>query len=179
VISIHNHPNNGKFSISDLLIFSENPSIRLMLIVNKEGEVSFLFRPKFIELKRIIVQNILDVIPDLLSRIRQQTNNHENNFSLSTITTIKETKLIIDSSLKDLMKMGVFYSDYINQEKANSLNFLYGNEIDNDIESQVDTKFIKNSFHQTSLELVENPGKELETPTEESNEEEWEYGWFE
>lgn len=165
LISIHNYPNNSNFSVSDLLIFTENPSIKLMQIVNKNGEVSFLFRPYMLDLKHIVIQNLMNIIPDISIRINEfQSINEEKDFSLSKIATRSEAKEIINESLKDLEKIGVFFSNYIDQDKANCLDFSFridkGNE-DSVLELQNFSDFIN------KVEAIEE------------EEDDYEYGWDE
>lgn len=122
VINLHNHPNDTKFSLNDLLIFTENNSIKLMQIVNKNGEVSFLLKPQLLDLTNIVFKNILETIPNFLNRLNdfvEKSSSKEIN--LREILNAKERTKIVNNSLIELQSNGVIYIDYVNKIKANQL----------------------------------------------------------
>lgn len=124
VISIHNHPNNSRFSINDLLVFTENPSIKLMEIVNKNGEVSFLFRPYELNLHNIVTRSITDNVPDFNDRKNLwKENNPDKYFKLSDLLNFKERTIIVSDVICELLERGVCYCRYVNQEQAKNLTF--------------------------------------------------------
>ena len=46
IVTVHNHPDITDFSLKDMIIFSGIPKIKLMSVVNKNGEVSVLYRTR-------------------------------------------------------------------------------------------------------------------------------------
>lgn len=123
VVSIHNHPNDGNFSLNDLFIFAKNPCIKLMEIVNRKGEVSFLYSSRYIDLGDIVTKNILDVAPDFAERKKKYEDNNETVLRLSDILTPVERKQIIKETLFDYQRRGVYYSEYISKKLEKDIVF--------------------------------------------------------
>lgn len=124
VISIHNHPNNSRFSINDLLVFTENPSIKLMEIVNGKGEISFLLRPREIDLHNLISSNIIDFVPDFIDRkFTWKLQNQNKSFKISDLINLDERKQIVKESLLELQQRGCIYCDYISNETISKVIF--------------------------------------------------------
>ena len=148
-IMIHNHPNNSIFSVSDLLVFSEHPSIKLMEIINKKGEIAFLLRPKSTNLSNIVIRSISDHIPDIKTRIANyQQNNPDIEYTISEISNKSEREAIYNDSIEQIINRGIICSHYIDQNGANALSFTnnknttlrttppkYENTLETDIES--------------------------------------------
>ena len=124
VISLHNHPNDGFFSINDLITFTENPSIRIMEIVNTKGEVAFLMRPKF-EIYHCVAKTILNAEPDYVEKknIYQANNEGELPKISDIIPNPKIRNEIVRTSVFMLEENGVYVSNYINIENAQYLDF--------------------------------------------------------
>lgn len=123
VISIHNHPNDGNFSVNDLFIYEKNPCIRLMEIVNRKGEVSFLYKPKHVDLKNIVLKNIIDVIPDFLQRKQNYEQNGKSLLSLSEILTLEERRQISKETIFDFQQHGVYFCQYVGKDKEDDVVF--------------------------------------------------------
>lgn len=124
VVSLHNHPNDSFFSINDLITFAENPSIRIMEIINTKGEVAFLLRPQF-EIYRCVVETILNAEPDYVEKkdiFQKKNNGHVPKIS-DIITDIQIRNEIIYLSVSMLEDKGVFVSSYINMENVQCLDF--------------------------------------------------------
>ena len=124
VISIHNHPNDSMFSINDLLIFAEHPSIKIMEIVNRDGEVAFLLRPKF-EKYHSLIDILIDAEPNFLQKMRNfhQTYPNQDIKISSLIPDVKIRKEIIRSMIELLESQGVYVHNYVNQEQAKKIDF--------------------------------------------------------
>lgn len=120
-VCIHNHPNSSGFSVSDLFLFSQNPCIKIMAIVNKEGQVSFLMREKAINLCNIVLNNIIEYVPDFANKVMEHRTNCVD-FSLSDIIEKKSLKRIVENSLNDFEAIGVLYKSYLNNVPAESKN---------------------------------------------------------
>ena len=119
IISIHNHPNNSTFSINDLLIFTQNNGVKLMEIINKKGEISFLIKPKQMDLKNIIFSNILKIIPDFKLRKKDWDENFKQAdevFNFQAILTKEEIIQITKETIKSLQEKGVIYCNYIGKK---------------------------------------------------------------
>lgn len=124
VISIHNHPGDNIFSINDLYIFTENPCIKIMMITNTKGELSFLFRPDHLNLKGTVTQNMEDTAPDISDRIKNwKTANPDIEYELTDILTIDERKAIVRGTIDFMERNGVDYCEYSDQEKINQYIF--------------------------------------------------------
>ena len=122
IISIHNHPNNSTFSINDLLIFTQNNGVKLMEIINKKGEISFLIKPKQMDLKNIIFSNILKIIPDFKLRKKDWDENFKQAdevFNFQAILTKEEIIQITKETIKSLQEKGVIYCNYIGKKSLN------------------------------------------------------------
>lgn len=151
VISIHNHPNDSGFSINDIFIFSENPSIKLMEIVNKNGDVSFLLRPKNIDLSKLVIKNILDIVPDFAIRKKDWVkNNIEKPFQFRDLLHSKEIKQIIEETLLDVQEMGCVYSKYLNEETAKE--FVFKDSSQKDI--KIDTEFFSSFRNKIDIDSL-------------------------
>ena len=111
------------FSINDLLIFSGNKSIKLMTIVNKEGEISFLLKPNSIDLNFVVFKNILQFVPNFIEKKEEwEYNNKDKEFKLQYILNKKERKNIIEQTLEDFMRKGVIYCDYLGQDMLRNMS---------------------------------------------------------
>ena len=114
IVSIHNHPNNSNFSINDLLVFSVNPSIKLMVIINKEGNISFLERNSNRDLNNIVSRTITEFVPDYNERVNKLK---KESFSIADlIPDVHTRKEIYKESIKGLQQNGVLYSGYIDKD---------------------------------------------------------------
>lgn len=129
IISIHNHPNNSLFSLNDLLIFSENSSIKLMEIVNGKGEVSYLFRPHAIDLHNSVAKMIVNTVPDFVERKSNWLKTHTDGvFNFSDLLQYKERQQIVKNTLIYFEKHDVLYSPYIDQIQADLLLESFNNQ---------------------------------------------------
>lgn len=145
VISIHNHPNESGFSLNDLLIFTENPSINLMLIVNTKGEVSFLQRPCKINLHNLIVQNIIDIVPDFGRRKEiWMKNNPDRHFQLSDLIELENRRRILQESIYELQQRGIYYSKYVDKTTAKDIVFQNSNIINENTNKNISTNINNN-----------------------------------
>jgi hypothetical protein len=125
IISIHNHPNDSPFSITDLLLFCENPSIKIMEIVNRQGEVSFLLRPIPVRYT-IVTDNILDVEPSYITKVKTFKVKYPESKIIKISDIIENKKIrqnIFEESLIELQSKGVFYSKYVGNDKKDSIDF--------------------------------------------------------
>lgn len=155
LISIHNHPNNSKFSLSDLIVFAENLSIKLMQIVNTKGEISFLLKPDNVNLKNIVISTILNIVPDY--KIRIENNNNELN--LLNLLSSKEKEMIVSEIILQFCENNVIYFDYLDKKDINT----YLKNKDKKIEKNkfLDYSIIENSIKfNTSTFYAENLGEE-------------------
>ncbi len=124
IVNIHNHTGNGIFSINDLYVFTENISIKIMEIINTNGEISFLMRPDFMELQGIVSIFLNNIVPDFNSRIISwKIQNPEKEYELSNILNEYESKKIVKETLKMITAMGIDYCPYGNQERINQFGF--------------------------------------------------------
>lgn len=127
IVSIHNPPNDGNFSVNDLFLYEKNPSIKLMEIVNRKGEVSFLYKSRHIELKNIVVKNILEIVPDFMDRKHAYEQKFNSLLNLSEILTVDERKQIVKETIYDFQRSGVYFCQYIGKEKENDIVFCQQN----------------------------------------------------
>ncbi len=135
VVTLHNHPNSSGFSAMDVLIFANNPSIMVMEILNTKGEISFLARPTKLNLKREMMDILSANIPDIATRMSQwkENNPHDlSKMSLVDISSIEERNRITKDCINTFANLGVFYSGYIDQEKAKKLTFVIAESISNE-----------------------------------------------
>ncbi len=125
IVNIHNHPASGIFSVNDLVIFTENPSIKLMMISNQKGEVSFLLRPDFMELSGVVLNHLTDVVPDIKNRIIKWKKDHpdKDEYDISDIIDKNEANRIVKLSLATLQQFGIDYCPYADQKKADLFEF--------------------------------------------------------
>ncbi len=145
VVSIHNHPNDSGFSLNDLLIFTENPSINLMLIVNTKGAVSFLQRPYKINLNNLIVQNIIDIVPDFGKRKETWIKNNPNrHFQLSDLIELEKRRQILKESIYELQQRGIYYSKYVDKVTAKNIFLPNANIINENQEKEISTNINNN-----------------------------------
>lgn len=130
VISIHNHPNNSSFSLNDLYVFCKNSSIKLMCIVNREGEVSFLMRSGQADLSKIVTQNIVDFVPDFAEKKKEyEKENGSANVKIADIIEPDKRKEIIRESIMQFQNSGVFFSKYIGKQNENDIAFVQNDVI--------------------------------------------------
>lgn len=163
IICIHNHPNLSEFSITDMLFFANHPSIKIMEVVNSNGEIAFMSRPEY-KVYPIVAQNIINAEPNIKKIIADfEKNNPDKEIRISDIITNKEVRQdVLRLSRDGLISEGVVISNYINQEQAN--------QIDYSIFKQSGTN--NNSHHPNIL-----PINNLNTSSLENGEDsyEWEY----
>lgn len=130
VISIHNHPNNSSFSLNDLYVFSKNSSIKLMCIVNREGEVSFLMRSNQVDLSKIVTQNIVDFVPDFAEKKKEyEKENGSATVKIADIIEPDKRKEIIRESIMQFQNCGVFFSKYIGKQNEADIAFIQNNVV--------------------------------------------------
>ena len=124
VVSIHNHPDISVISVNDLLVFNENPSIKLMVVVNKDGQVSFLERTGNNKLPSIVINNILQTEPNFSAKMTEwKLKNPNKEFTLRDILNKEQIKTIFEESIREMQTMGVIYSPYIGKKEAEKLEF--------------------------------------------------------
>lgn len=125
VICLHNHPNNSLFSINDFYVFTENPSIKIMEIVNTKGEVAFLYKPYYLELNGLVHGIINSIVPDFNSRCFKRLKEIENTdlkFKLSDVLTFNERKIITSNIYQNFKDLNIQYSDYLANDTLNKTN---------------------------------------------------------
>lgn len=132
IVTMHNHPNGSIFSLSDILIFTENPNIKLMNVINGKGEIAFLMRsPKAVDLHNYVISKIEDHIPDFNDRIE---NYHKNNIgkelAFSDVLDINERIEIVNDCLNQMERYGVYYSGYLGSDEAKTLIFIPLDDVD-------------------------------------------------
>ena len=113
-VCIHNHPNSSGFSVSDLFMFSQNQCIKIMAIVNKEGQVSFLMREKATDLCNIVLNHIVENVPDFIGKLNA-FKSKQIDFSLSDIIEKETLKKIVNGSLNDFKILGILYKSYVDE----------------------------------------------------------------
>lgn len=126
IVSLHNHSNNSGFSAMDILIFANNPNIKIMEILNTKGEVSILARPSELDLRHEMINILVLNIPDIAVRMNQWKKENPNDIdklSLVDITTVDERNNIATDCINTFTNLGIFYSNYVDQEKAKHLTF--------------------------------------------------------
>lgn len=117
VISLHNHPNNSLFSINDFFVFTENPSIKVMSIVNTEGKVAFLIKPEYEKMDGFVYSHIIYVVPDFVTRFRTFQQNNPNHFvKLADILTVAERQKITKNIKEDLSLYNIIHTTYLGQD---------------------------------------------------------------
>jgi hypothetical protein len=125
VISLHNHANTSIFSLNDLLVFAEHPGIRLMEVINKDGEVAFLLRPQPVRYHQVL-RDIIDADPEFLKKFDKLSKSPLKNKNFSVTSIITDRNVRMDTTrfaLDDLQKAGVCYSGYINNKTKKRLDF--------------------------------------------------------
>lgn len=111
VVSLHNHTDNTDFSLKDLLAFSGINKIKIMAVVNIEGEVSILYRTKECDLLPIIIKYFDEI------------TNGEKQFNLESVEllTPTEKKYIKDNFYKEIEDYGCEYIPFIKKNDNRSI----------------------------------------------------------
>ncbi len=124
VICLHNHPNRSFFYINDLLFFERHPNIKIMQLVNKDGEVAFLTRPQF-ERYKCVVDTVMDAEPNLQKKADEiKKACPEKGIRIADLIPDKEVrKEILVTAIEKLKERGVCLYSYINQEQARTIQF--------------------------------------------------------
>ncbi len=110
IVSFRNHTNASVFSLKDITIFSQYDNIRLMEMVNSKGEVSILYKPEKIDLKKVIDDKIVELIPECKEKIK-------SGQFLTDILSSEEKSKIVKASIQSFEEKGVEYSGYIDKSK--------------------------------------------------------------
>ena len=152
-VCIHNHPNSSGFSVSDLFMFSQNQCIKIMAIVNKEGQVSFLMREKATDLCNIVLNNIVENVSYFIGKL-DTFKSKQIDFSLSDIIEKGTLKKIVDSSLNDFKILGILYKSYMDasynkivstEENVKDFSVPHNvEEIDSTLQEQANDEYLEN-----------------------------------
>lgn len=121
VIILHNHPNNSLFSINDIMIFLTNPSVKILSVINKKGEIAFLNKSKFENYQKFVASIIEESIPDLRNRYNKRVleiRNTNDSLKLTDIATFDERKTIIKKLYDFCDEMGIVHTPFLSKNSA-------------------------------------------------------------
>ena len=133
IVNLHNHTNDSDFSLRDITIFSQYDNLRLMQIVNTKGEVSFLYKPEKIDLKKVIAAKIVELVPDYKERLKS------GQFLTDTLSSEEKSK-IVKASIQAFIDKGVDYSKYIDKSKITEVHFVGKYKLHNEEKEKKDER---------------------------------------
>ncbi len=116
----------------DLAFFAEHPSIKIMEVLNTEGEIAFLLRPQY-KKYNYVIDTILNVEPNYISISKTLKEKYpEKDVKIAdVIPDINVRKEMFKIIVKKLLNDGVFICNYVNEMTASKIDFSTFKEIKN------------------------------------------------
>lgn len=154
VIILHNHSDNSLFSINDVMIFLVNPSVKILSVVNKKGEIAFLSKSKIANYQKFVVSIIIEEsIPDLRNRYNKrilEIRDTNDSLKFEDVATFDERKTIIKKLYDFCDEMGIVHTPFLSK---NSTCKTSNENVENKL---VGTKRNENSINESSFTSENN-----------------------